>query len=248
MGALSGKVALVTGAGRNIGRAIALALAADGAAVAVNTRTAREEADRVVGEIRSAGGLAEAFPADITDPAQVRGMVDEVTRRLGPIGILVLNASVRREVRFADMDFEEWRRPLGTSLDGAFHCIKACLPAMTAAREGCIIALTGDSAVSGAIGKAHSSAAKSGLAGLVRALANELAPDGIRVNCVSPGHIDTTRPSHRSARPPAEGLIPLGRHGKPEEIAAAVCFLCGPGGTYITGQTLHVNGGMHMYS
>ena len=244
---LSGKVALVTGAGRNIGRAIALALAQGGAAVAVNTRASRDDAEKVAREIREPGGRAEVCMADITDAGQVKAMADGIVRQFGKIDLLVLNASVRREVRFTEMDFEEWRRVMSTSLDGSFHCIKACLPSMIAAGGGSIITLAGDTALSGAVGKSHSSAAKSGLAGLTRALAKELAAQRIRVNCVSPGHIDTIRPAHRSARPEADGLVPLGRHGKPEEIAAVVRFLCGPGADYITGQTVHVNGGMMMH-
>lgn len=240
-------MALVTGAGRNIGRSIALALADGGAAVAVNTRASRESAEKVAQEIRAAGGRAQVFMADVADAGLVKAMVDGVIRQLGRIDVLVLNASVRREVRFTDMDFEEWRRVMSTSLDGSFHCIKACLPSMIEAGGGNIITLAGDTALSGAVGKVHSSAAKSGLAGMTRALAKELAQHGIRVNCVSPGNINTTRPAHRSARPDAAGRVPLGRWGEPEEIAATVRFLCGPGAGYITGQTLHVNGGMFMW-
>ncbi len=243
---LAGKVALVTGAGRNIGRAIALALAAGGATIAVNTRASREDAEKVAGQIRDAGGKAQVYMADITDAGQVKVMFEAVVRQFGRLDILVLNASVRREVPFTEMDFAEWRRSLSTSLDGSFHCIQASLPSMIAAGGGSIVTLAGDTALSGAIGKVHSSAGKSGLVGMTRALARELARHNIRVNCVSPGQIDTTRPANRAPRPEAEGLIPLGRHGKPEEIASVVRFLCGPGADYITGQTLHVNGGMVM--
>lgn len=246
MNELSGKVALVTGAGKNIGRAIALALAEGGAAVAVNTRASRDDAEKVAREIRGAGGRAAVCMADITDAAQVRAMAEDAIRQFGRIDILVLNASVRREVPFTKMDFAEWRRVMSTSLDGSFHCIQAVLPSMIEAGGGSIITLAGDSALSGAVGKSHSSAAKAGLTGLTRALAKELAQHGIRVNCVSPGHINTTRPAHRSARPEAQGLIPLGRHGEPHEVAATVRFLCGPGASYITGQTVHVSGGMMM--
>jgi len=244
---LAGQVALVTGAGRNIGRAIALELAAAGAAVAVNTRASRETAESVVREIRTAAGTADVFMADVADRTQVRAMFDGVRGRFGPVGILVLNASVRREVSFADMSFEQWRVPMAISLDGSFHCIKACLPSMIAAGRGSIVALTGDTALTGAAGKVHSSAAKSGLTGMMRALAREVGRHGIRANCVSPGHIDTTRPAHRSARPSARDLIPLGRWGESAEIAAAVRFLCGPGASFITGQTFHVNGGQMMF-
>lgn len=246
-GELAGRVALVTGAAKNIGRAIALELAAAGAAVAVNTRASRAEAQAVVDAIRAAGGRAEACIADIADAAQVRAMFESAAAHLGAIDILVLNASVRRELRFADMRFEHWREVMAITLDGAFHCIQAALPAMTAAGRGSIVAITGDSALVGAAGKVQSSAAKCGLTGMVKALARELGGSGIRVNCVSPGYIDTPRPAHRSPRPQAQGLIPLGRWGESAEVAAAVRYLCGPGASYITGQTLHVNGGQTMF-
>jgi len=244
---LAGKIALVTGAGVNIGRAIARELAAAGAAVAVNTRASREAAEAVANEIRAAGGRAEAYLADVADAAQVKRMVDGVIERYGRIDILVLNASVRIETRFTDMSFEQWRVPLSISLDGSFHCIKACLPSMLASGSGNIVALTGSNVLTGAVGKVHSSAAKSGLTGMIRALARELGPQGIRANCVSPGAINTTRPSHRSPRRDMKGVLPIERLGESEEIAHAVRFVCGPRATYITGQTLHVNGGQTMF-
>ena len=244
---LTGQVALVTGAGMNIGRATALALAAAGATVAVNTRASRDAAEAVVQEIRTAGGKAELYLADVADAAQVQQMAEGVITRLGKIDILVLNASVRRERRFTDMSFEEWRVPLSISLDGSFHCIKACLPSMIASGGGNIVALTGSNVLTGAVGKVHSSAAKTGLTGMIRALAREVGQHGIRANCVSPGSINTTRPSHRSARREAKGLVPLERWGESDEIAATVRSLCGPGASYITGQTLHVNGGQWMF-
>jgi 3-oxoacyl-[acyl-carrier protein] reductase len=243
---LAGRVALVTGAGKNIGRSIALTLAAGGAAVAVNTRASRDAAESVAREIREAGGKAGVYLADLTDAAAVKTMCNGVVHDFGRLDILVLNASVRKETAFADMDFAEWRRILDTSLDGSFHCVKAALPALIASGSGNIVTLAGDSALYGSVGKVNSSAAKSGLAGMTRALAKALAEHNIRVNCVSPGHIETTRSADRAPRAPADGLIPLGRYGKPEEIASVVRFLCGPGADYITGQTVHVNGGMHM--
>jgi 3-oxoacyl-[acyl-carrier protein] reductase len=241
---LAGRIALVTGAAKNIGRSIALTLADGGATVAVNTRASRDDADKVAQEICAAGGKAQVFMADIRAADQVKTMVDGVIKEFGKIDVLVLNASVRREVPFVDMDFEEWRSAITTSLDGSFHCIKACLPSMIAGGGGTIVTLAGDNALSGAVGKAHSSAAKNGLVGLTRALAKELAQHNIRVNCVSPGAIETSRPAYRAARPDPGGRIPMGRRGKPEEIAAVVRFLCGPGAGYITGQTVSVNGGI----
>ncbi|RPI42524.1 MAG: SDR family NAD(P)-dependent oxidoreductase, partial [Betaproteobacteria bacterium] len=141
---LAGQVALVTGGAKNIGRAISLALAAAGAAVAVNTLRSREDAEAVVQEIRGGGGDAEAYVADIADAASVRAMGEGVMKRFGRIDILVLNASQRREVLFKDMSFEEWRATMSITLDGSFHCIKACLPSMLANRRGNIVTLAGD--------------------------------------------------------------------------------------------------------
>ena len=244
---LACKVAVVTGGARNIGRSISLALAQAGAAVAVNTLSSRDDAESVVREICEAGADAESYVADVSDAGAVARLFDAVMKRFGRIDILVLNASVRRDVRFADMDFGEWRRVMSLTLDGSFHCVKACLAAMRSVGGGCIVTLGGDTALTGAPTKVHSSAAKAGLVGMTRALARDLAEYGIRVNCVSPGHINTTRPSHRLARPDARGLVPLGRWGEPHEVAAMVRFLCGPGGAYITGQTIHVNGGQTMF-
>ncbi|CAN0282265.1 unnamed protein product [Phaeothamnion confervicola] len=245
---LAGQIALVTGGAKNIGRAISLALAKAGAAVAVNTLRSREDAEAVVKEIRAAGGDAEVFIADISDAAAVRAMGEGVVKRFGRIDILVLNASQRREILFKDMTFEDWRTTMSITLDGSFHCIKACLPSMLANKSGNIITLGGDAVLLGGNRKAHNTTAKNGLVGLTRALANELAEDGIRVNCVSPGSINTERPAHRSALPDPKGKIPLGRRGESEEIAAVVRFLCGPGGGFITGQTLHVSGGAFMFA
>ena len=245
---LQGKVALVTGGAKNIGAAISLALASAGASVAVNTRSSREEAEGVVRQIRAAGGTAEVYMADIADAQAVNTMSEAIMARFGRIDILVLNASIRREVSFKEMTFDAWRQVMSISLDGSFHCIKACLPSMLANRGGNIITLAGDTALLGAVGKAHNSAAKNGLVGLTRALAKELGDDGIRVNCVSPGNINTTRPAHRSARADPKGTVPLGRLGESDEIAATVRFLCSPGGAFITGQTIHVNGGQMMFA
>lgn len=243
---LAGKVALVTGASRNIGRAIAFALAEAGAAVAVNARTSRDEAEKVAAGIRAAGGQAEVCIADIADAAEVAAMVETVLKRFGRIDILVLNASVRKETPFCEMSFEEWRSLLAITLDGAFHCTKACLPAMIEAGGGSIVTIGGMTALSGAKGRVHGSVGKHGLYGMTRALARELGEHGIRVNCVAPGQMNTARAAERSARPEA-ALVPLGRRVEPEEVAATVRFLCGPGARMVSGQLIYVDGGQMMF-
>ena len=239
-----GKVVLVTGACVNIGRSVALSFAEAGATVAVNTRSSREAAEGTAAEIRKEGGCAEVFMADVIDAAAVKSMVEGIVARFGRLDYLILNASVRREIPFMDMSYEEWRKPIDTTLDGAFHCIKACLPHMLKAGGGAIVTLGG--AEWGIVGKAHSSAAKSGLAGLVRALGKELAPHNIRINCVAPGHIDTSRPSHRTARAAVPEYIPMRRYGSTEEIASTVLFMCSKASGFVTGQTLRANGGQMM--
>jgi len=248
MNELSGKVALVTGAAKNIGRSIALSLAAEGAAVGVNTRASRSEADQVAGEIRSAGGKAEVFMADVADPAAVQAMVDGVINKFGRLDILVLNAAHRNEVPFIDMDFDEWRRVMSITLDSTFLCIKAALPHLIKAGGGDIITFGGARALSSSANRVHVAAAKHGVVGLTRTLAKEVAQYGIRVNCVSPGPIATSRAAGRADHKTPTSGIPLGRLGGPDEVAAMVRFLCGPGGKFITGQTMHVNGGTQMTS
>jgi len=244
---LAGKVALVTGAGRNIGRAIAIALAEGGAAIAVNTRKSREDVDATVQAIRAAGGQAEAFMADIADGAAVQSMVDGIVKRFGRVDFLVLNASVRTERPFLELSYEEWRTPLSITLDGAFYLAKACIPEMIKAGGGSIVTLGGMVSLSGAARRVHGSVAKHGLVGFTRAIARELAPQGIRANCVAPGTMNTVRANARAARPDVSKTVPMGRMGEAEEIASTVRFLCGPGASYITGQTIQVNGGQMMF-
>ena len=245
---LAGKVALVTGAARNIGRAIACELAAGGAAVMVHARSSRAAAEETAGMIRSAGGRAALHFADVTDAAAVAALVEGTLAEFGRLDLLVNSAAIRAESPFAQLRFEDWRRVLATILDGAFLCAQACLPHLARAGEGAIVNIGGMTGHTGARGRAHVVAAKAGLAGLTRALAQDLAPHGITVNCVVPGTIDTVRGLPGAPERPAQrqGLPPLGRRGEPDEVAAAVRFLCGPGARYITGQSLHVNGGGFM--
>lgn len=243
---LDGRVALVTGAGRNIGRAIALDLAKAGAAIVVNARSNRVETDAVAKEITDAGGKALAELADVTDRAAVERMVEAAVDRFGRLDILVNNAAVRGEVSFADLDYEKWRSVFAVCLDGAFHCAKAALPALKASGQGSIINIGGVSAHLGAADRVHVLSAKMGLLGFTRGLAHDLAPDGITANCVVPGQIDTSRaggkqPSHHATHKPL-----VGRRGRPDEIASAVRWLAGPQGRYVTGQAIHVNGGLYL--
>jgi 3-oxoacyl-[acyl-carrier protein] reductase len=238
---LAGKVALVTGAGRNIGRAIALSLASAGAKVAVNTRSNAAEARGVVDEIKALGSDGDAYVADVADPAQVNAMVDAVIKRFGRLDILVLNAALREHVHFDEITFEDWRRVLSTNLDSAFVFTKACLPALKQAADGRIVFFAGVTALLGLKDRAHVAASKHGIVGLTKALAADFAEFGIRVNCISPGQIDTIRVAGST---PARRDIPLGRKGTPHEIAGMVRSLVGPAGSYMTGQTLHINGGL----
>jgi 3-oxoacyl-[acyl-carrier protein] reductase len=245
---LEGKVALVTGAGRNIGRAIAHRLAADGATVVVNGRADQDAVGEVVREIRAAGGRAVGAMADVSQPDQVAEMIHDVSADLGGIDILVSNAGLRRQTKFLDMSLTEWREILSVALDGAFILARAAVPLMIKRGGGSIIGLSGMSTHVGTPERCHASVAKAGLEGLMRALAVELAPHGIRCNCVAPGSIDTVRGASAGVRPPGlvAGNIPLGRHGTVDEIAAVVRMLAGAEGGYITGQTIHVNGGVFL--
>jgi 3-oxoacyl-[acyl-carrier protein] reductase len=242
---LSGMAAIVTGSARNIGRATAIALAAAGAAVVVNARRSEAEAEAVADEIRDGGGRAAVAMADVANPADVEKLVDAAVQAFGRLDILVNNASVRREVDFEQLDYHEWRAIVGTTLDGAYLCSHAALPHLVRAGAGSIVNIGGLSAHTGASRRAHVITAKAGLVGLTRALAHDLAPHGITVNCVVPGLIDTVRegkqPAHHAVHKPL-----VGRMGTPEEIAALVRFLCGPDARYITGQTIHASGGVFM--
>jgi len=244
---LAGKVAIITGAGRNIGRAIAQALAEGGAAVVVNVRTNRAEADSVVREIESSGGRAIAHIGDVADARAVQAMADAAVQKFGRIDILINNAALRRERPFAEMDYAAWREILDVTLDGAFHCVKACLPALRQSGVGTIVNIGGLSAHTGAANRAHVVTAKAGIVGFTRALAHDLAADGITANCVVPGLIGTPRPkdkpepAHHATHPTISG-----KKGRPDDVAAMVRFLCGPAARYITGQAIHTNGGAYL--
>jgi len=243
---LEGRVALVTGASRNIGRAIALSLADGGAAVVVNARASKDEAAAVVEEIETRGGRAMVGLADVTDEAAVNAMVAEAAKRFGRLDVLVNNAAIRGVSAIDAIDAAEFRRILSIILDGAFICVKACLPALRASGQGAIVSIGGMSGHTGAKGRPHVVAGKMGLVGLTRALAHDLAVDAITVNCVVPGLIQTVRTASSGAHSAHADETLVGRRGRPEEIAAAVRFLAGPDARYVTGQDWHVNGGAYL--
>ena len=241
-------MAIVTGSALNIGRAIALHLARDGFRVLVTARQAEHDAAETARQVRDAGSDAVVHMADISDPAQASGLIQAAISHFGRLDVLVNNASVRRQTKFTDMTPEEWREIMATTLDGAFYCAHAAAPHIAAAGGGAIVNLGGISAHVGAVGRVHAVTAKAGMLGLTRALAKELAADNITVNTVVPGSIETIRGAAaggnhgRSALPDAL----RGRRGHPDEIAAMVRFLCSSEARYVTGQTIHVNGGAFM--
>lgn len=243
---LEGKVAIVTGSARNIGRAIALGMAEDGARVVVNARNSQQDAENVAEEIRAQGGEAILVMADLSDPVQVNALFDKACETFGRIDVLVNNAAIRRETALADISLDEWRDVLSSILDASFLCAQAAAARME--NGGRIINIGGMTAHSGAPGRAHVVAAKAGLVGLTKALAVELAPRSITSNIVVPGRIATNRAASGLTEPTHHDYhaSPLGIHGASEDVAATVRHLAGPGGRYITGQTIHVNGGIYL--
>ena len=250
MGKLDGKVALVTGSGRNIGRATVLYLAREGAHVIVNARANQMEAASVVRDAQALGVRAISIIADMAKKDQVKAMAAKALSEFGRVDILINNAAIRPHVPFRELTDEDWEHVRNVVLDGALYLTRALIGPMVENKYGNILFFVGDGAYSGrGSGRAHLSAAKMALVGLARGLASEFAPHNIRVNVVSPGSIDTRRdnPEWYGNRPPNAEGIPLGRQGKIDEIAATCLFLVGDGGGFITGQTIHVNGGAAYY-
>ena len=248
MAELAGKVAIVTGSARNIGRAIALALAEAGASLVITARSRSMACQAVASEVRERGVRALVQPADITVPAEVEALVAAAVQEFGRLDILVNNAAIRRESPIESLSLEEWRAVMAVMLDGAFLCVKAALPHLKAAGGGSIVNIGGMTAHTGAPERAHVVTAKSAIPGLTRALAHDLAPHAITVNCVVPGLIDTPRGGTSAVAPAHHRMHAtlLGRKGQPQEVAAMVRMLCGPDARYVTGQTIHVNGGAYL--
>jgi 3-oxoacyl-[acyl-carrier protein] reductase len=249
MGKLDGKVALVTGSGRNIGRSTVLKLAAEGAHVVVNSRTNQAEADAVAGEARARGVEALSIVADVGNRDQVEAMAAKALSTFGRVDILVNNAAIRPHKPFTELTVRDWEVVRSVVLDGALYLTRAIIDSMVKNRYGRIVFFTGEGAFMGGSGRAHVSAAKMGLVGLARGLASEFASQNIRVNVVCPGSIDTARanPEWYHGRPPDAAGIPLGRQGTVDEIAATCLFLVSDDSGFITGQTIHASGGVAYY-
>jgi 3-oxoacyl-[acyl-carrier protein] reductase len=242
---LDGKVALITGAVRRNGRAIAHELAQDGAAIVLNARHSASEARQVQAELEAKGAQALCCLADITSEDAVKRMYAEIEARFGQVDILVNNAADRARTPFHEMTYAQWRHYVGIIMDGAFLCTRAAVPYMLKNGWGRIINMGGASHHRpGYFGRAHVSAAKAGIEGLTRALANEYAKYNITVNCVAPGAIGGERA--KTAGEVHHSDIPVGREGVFEDISRVVRFLCQPESSFITGQTLHVNGGQFL--
>jgi 3-oxoacyl-[acyl-carrier protein] reductase len=246
---LDGKVALVTGSGRNIGRATALKLAEEGAHVVVNARNNEAEAEAVAREVRDRGVHSLVVLADVARKDDTDRLAARALAEFGRIDILINNAAIRPHKPFMEVTVQDWEHVRGVVLDGAFYLTQAVIASMLKNQYGRILFFTGEGAFTGGSGRAHVSAAKMGLVGLARSLAVEFATANIRANVVSPGSIDTRRDHpewYRGQVPSAVG-IPLGRQGKVDEIAATCLFLVSDDGGFITGQTIHVNGGTGLY-
>ena len=250
MGRLEGKTALVTGSGRNIGRATVMKLAAEGCNVIVNARANQQEVDGVVREARELGVKATGILADMGKKSEVEAMAAKALSEFGRVDILINNAAIRPHKPFLELTDADWEYVRNVVLDGALYLTRALIGKMVDNKYGQVLFFVGDGAYSGrGSGRAHLSAAKMALVGFARGLASEFAPHNIRVNVVSPGSIDTRRdnPEWYGNRPPDASGIPLGRQGKIDEIAATCMFLVTDDGGFITGQTIHVNGGAAYY-
>ena len=241
---LEGRVAVITGAGRSIGRAMAIELANAGCNVVVNVRSNRAEGEEVVKAVEKAGGRGMVGVADVIDPKAVNAMVDAALQKFGRIDYLVNNAALRQEKSIEHLTFEDWRKVIGITLDGAFHCVNACLESIKKSDAGSIINVGGLTGAMGAPDRVHVVTAKAGIAGFTRGLAMELAPHKITVNTLVPAMLARPdKPNEIPAHPVYRPL--LGRAAWPTDFAPLTRLLLGPGGRYITGQIINVNGGTY---
>ena len=247
MGLLTGKTALITGATRGIGRAIALAFAAEGADVAFTYRSQHEAAQSLVAEIEALGVKAKGYPSDAASFEDAHRVVEEVKSLFGKIDILVNNAGITRDGLMMRMDEQQWDDVIGNNLKSAYNFIHACTPIMARQRCGSIINMTSVVGLSGNAGQCNYSASKAGLVGLAKSLAKEMGPRGIRVNCIAPGFIDTdmTAALPEEIRKEWEKQIPLRRCGRPEDVADVALFLASDMSSYVTGQVINCCGGMN---
>jgi len=245
--ALTGEVALVTGASRGIGAAILDALARAGATV-IGTATSEQGAQAMTARIAELGASGRGEVLDVRDAARAEALVDRIAADFGKLSVLVNNAGITRDTLAMRLKDEDWAVVLDTNLAAAFRLIRSALRGMMKAKHGRIINISSVVAASGNAGQVNYAASKAGLEGMSRALAREVGSRGICINCVAPGFVDTdmTRKLTDAQAQALLGQIPVGRLGHPEEVAAAVVFLASSAGGYITGTTLHVNGGMHM--
>jgi 3-oxoacyl-[acyl-carrier protein] reductase len=241
----SDRVALVTGSSRNIGRAIALALAKNGTHVVVHAAQDQTQAEQTLKQLESYGVRGMVTLGNLADPDTATRIINEVIAEFGRLDILVNNAAIRPETPIADISYAEWRKVMGVCLDAVFLMSQAALQPLRQSDQGTIINIGGLTAHTGAANRAHVISAKAGVVGFTKALACELSPENITVNCIAPGLIDTVRDGGNKPHHHATRTNLLGRRGLPEEVAEAAVFLAGPSARYITGQTIHVNGGAY---
>lgn len=239
-------VALVTGASRNIGRAIAAALAEHGHNVVVHVAREAQAGEETANAVRNAGTQASVVIGDLSSPGGAAQVVDQAAQAFGRLDVLINNAAIRPESPFAELAYEEWRQVFAICLDAVFLVSQAALPYLCSSGRAAIVNIGGLTGHTGAAQRAHVIAAKAGVVGLTKAMAHELTPNGITVNCVSPGLIDTVRQGVKNPHHHKQRTNLVGRRGTPKEVAEAVAFLCGTDSRYITGETLHVNGGAYL--
>lgn len=242
---LAGMAAVITGSGRGIGRAIALNFAEAGASVVINGRSSQDAADAVAAEVEAAGGRAIVHMADVSTPDGAAGLIDAAISAFGRLDILVNNVAHRIAQPLVETSLEDWKATLSSTLDTAFLCSKAAIPHLREHGKGAIVNIGGVSGQAGVKNRSAVATSKAGLSGLTAALAIELADQGVTVNCVAPGHIEH-HDRDEISKHFVDKPIPMGRGGKPQEIAATARLLCGPGGRFTTGQTIHVNGGWYV--